>query len=370
MNDPRARAALALLLLPCLYAAPAAAAEARRLVDSLLAEEGRFEPEERARLERGQAVVKILDTDDRSEVFSVAALRVSAGADAFLALLRDGSGPKLASNAIQAGRLSPQPQAGDFAGDVLEARDLDSLKSCRLGYCKVRLPAEAMERFRREVDWRSPRSAEHATAIWHELLAAYASSYSAAGNQGLTEYADDDPPVRVAASTGVLLGRLRWLQENVPELHAHLQGFPPAPPGVEGELYWLKERFWRKPVVSLNHLAWVARTAPRTRLVVAADKQLYANHYFEASIRVLLLAEEETASGPLSTVVILTRSRADAPRDGFNWLERALLNRLVKGHLERQLRWVEAQLQAQPSPAGERSSALHTAVKPAGQSGR
>ena len=76
-------------------------------------------------------------------------------------------------------------------------------------------------------------------------------------------------------------------------------------------LYWQRERFWRKELVSLDHRA-LLREPDR---VLAATKQLWASHYHEASLS--LAAAFQEAEGVV--FLLVNDTRADIRPGGSAW---------------------------------------------------
>jgi hypothetical protein len=294
-------------------------------------------------LEDGRAVIEVPDAEDRREVVTVSVLRVEADAARAAQVLRDVAGRRGEPALREIGVLGAPPAAADLAGLTLEARDRRSLERCRAGRCDVRLSGAYMELFREAVDWHSARGGARAEELWREMLAAYARAYTASGPRGLAHYDDDTEPVPVAEALESLVERSGALSEAGPELQRHLRQYPDArPAGVHEVLYWQREAFWRKSVTSLHHLAVLERDTPAGRTVVAADAQLYANHFFDAALVVTLFLER--AGG--SYVVQIGHARADIRPSGFTWLERLLLRRLVRKRLAEQTAALRARLAA------------------------
>src|SRR5262249_11097728 len=243
------------------------------------------------------------------------------------------------------GRFGPVPSVEDLSGLGLEHRELESLRKCRPRNCDLRLSSDWMARFRGEVDWSAPDHVARATALWRTTLAAYAADYVSRGALALTEYHDNPQPVRVADSLRELVERFGNLKEAAPELERYLLAFPAArPDSARDFLYWLREKFWMKSVLSLNHVTLLERATPRGPLLLAASKQIYANHYFDSQLTLTVFLEDAEAGASL--VVSLSRSRADVRPSGFTWLERTLVRRLVRGRLEGQLQALRRRLEA------------------------
>jgi hypothetical protein len=316
---------------------------------AFLKEDAGFSDPELAEIDRGRVVTRIIDTPDRSELLSVAAMRVKTSADRVLASFRDIESRRAEDEVLQIGRISQTPSPRDLEQLTLDTRDLEYLRKCRVGECSERLPADAIERFHREIDWSSPNHADKAADLWRGLLASYASAYLLHGNAGLVEYNDNREPNRIADTLGELLRRSDYLQASAPELHRYLAEFPDArPDSVEDIFYWLKEKFWLKSVSSLNHVTILGHDNPGGRLLFVTTKQLFANHYYEASLGVTVFLESKDPLG--SYLVFVNRTRADVRPGGFNWIERTLAKRLVRARLLSRFRALKAKLDSSFHP--------------------
>jgi hypothetical protein len=304
--------------------------------------EARLTPSEIAAVEKGDVVAKMIDTDDRSEVLSAAVLRVRATPEAMLAWLRGTDQWRRQPWVLETGRLGPAPAPRDLEALSLDAADIRDLARCHVGDCEVRLSRDAIEQFRTHVDWSSPAAAAQANGLAREILATYAAGYVKAGNAALFEYRNNDDPVHIAAGFDRILSRSSFLKETAPDVAAYLASYPHnRPPDAEDFLYWIKEKFWRTGVLSLNHSTIVDRKTAGERLIVAATKQLCATHYYEASLTTTMFLEESRET----YLVIINRTRADIRRSGFTWIERLLLNRLVRRRLEAQVRVLKSALE-------------------------
>jgi hypothetical protein len=241
------------------------------------------------------------------------------------------------------GRVGSAPSSRDLDGLTLDPGDVKDLSRCQLHKCELRLPAAAIERFRSAIDWSSPDRAANAMGMFRETLASYAGSYLDHGNDALFEYANNDDPVHIADGLRRIVTRSPFIGEAAPDLYAYLDQFPrERPADAEDFIYWMKEKFWITNVVSLNHATVLDRTTTAGRLILAVSKQLYATHYYEASVS--LTAYVQGPEGE-SYLVSLTRARADIRRSGFNWMERLLLNRLVRNRIESQVAYFKQRLE-------------------------
>jgi hypothetical protein len=112
-------------------------------------------------------------------------------------------------------------------------------------------------------------------------------------------------------------------------------------------MYWMREKFWRVSVLSLNHCTIVDRRSAGERMILATTKQLYASHYYEASLATTMFVAEPGGS----YLVTINRTRADIRRSGFTWIERVLLNRLVRRRLEAQVQVLKLALEGEQGAA-------------------
>ena len=310
-----------------------------------LSTEGSLTTPELAAVEKGGIVAKVIDTSDRSEVLSIAVMRVSTTPARVLERFRNVESWRRDPWVLQIGRVGTVPSARDLEALTLDPRDVDDLARCRVNDCDIRFPAEVIEQFRKEIDWSSSSHAARANALFRETLSAYTASYLSRGNAALFNYDNNDDPVRIEAGLRLLILRSRLLADAAPDLHSYLERFPTdRPTDAEDFFYWLKERFWLLNVLSLNHSTVVDRATAGGRLIMAVSKQLYATHYYEASLSVTAYLEGPESGG--SYLFSLNRVRADIRPGGFNWLERLLLNRLVRRRLEGQFRYLRQGLEA------------------------
>jgi hypothetical protein len=326
--------------------AAAAVGEASLVRDpvAFLRREGGLSAYELGSLERGSIIAKVIDTGDRSEVFSLAVMRVRTTPERVLQRFRDLEGRTGAPWIIQVGRLGAAPSLSSFEGMTLDAGDVKHLGKCVVNDCEVRLPAEAIEQFRKEIDWSSESRTARANALFRQMLAAYATSYLQRGNAALFRYDNNDDPVRIADSFHLLAQRFEALRDTTPDVLAYLESFPQGrPEDTDDVVYWMKEKFWLVNVLSLSHATIADRTTPAGRLILAVSKQLYATHYFESSLGATVFIEGAGGWGP--HVIYLNRTRADIRRSGFTWYERVLLKYLVRDRLEAQAKYLRQQLE-------------------------
>ena len=296
----------------------------------------------------GKVVTKLLQTTEEREMAVVGIVQVDATRDTFVQSLRDIESFKRSSEVLQIGKLGNRPNVRDLYRLTLDASDIEALRDCRPGNCEVKLPTNAILRFAKDVDWTSPDYSEKASALFRNVLFDYASQYLARGNSELVEYDDRSGRVRLGDEFKALLAQSTCANDLAPEFGRYLEQFPSSrPPGAEDFIYWSKESFGLKPVISLTHVTIYQRAGGPGRVAMAASKQIYANHYFDASLGLTFFFDQGPSLAPAgSYLVYLNRSRVDALRGGFSKLKRTIVAGDLKAGLERNLRVAKRRLEA------------------------
>ena len=158
-------------------------------------------------------------------------------------------------------------------------------------------------------------------ALVRRLLFDYLTAYLQTGNAALIEYHDGGKAVRLADEYRSLLEQSQFLADYAPEFYKYLEELPKASsPNIEEFIYWSKEKFGLKPVISVTH-ASIYRNPGSGRTLIAS-KQIYASHYFEASLGLTAVVGSLQQSEPCFYLLYLNRSRSDALHGGFSGLAR------------------------------------------------
>jgi hypothetical protein len=179
------------------------------------------------------------------------------------------------------------------------------------------------------------------------MLIRDARAYLKRGSAALPVYADKPEPLSVAGGLDTLLQGMPYLRRFAPEFGDHLAGFPHRRlAGADDFLYWAKETFGLKPVVALNHASIYAPASDPRRLLMATA-QIYATHYFQGGLRLIVLVQDADARGdagpaadaagadePNATLLYLESWRFDGPLGG---IQRHLLTGRLEGDLRKRL---------------------------------
>ena len=263
-----------------------------------------------AAVDAGQVVTKPLPSADKPEIAAFGAVRVEGDHEAVLTRLRRDLGVAgRGSSIVERGRFSNPPRVEDLAALTLDEGDFKAARECRPGDCHLKLARSAMDRVRREIDWKAKDARARTTDLMRRMLVEYLESYRRGGTAAMATYADKDDPLEVPAEFRKLLAASPYLVEYVPALHRYVEDYPKASlPGAEDVFYWWKDTFAPRPTISLYHAtSW---TDPARGVSVIATKRLYASHYFRAGLDLLAVVD---APGGGAYLMDLYRVRIDPP---------------------------------------------------------
>jgi hypothetical protein len=294
-------------------------------------------PGEIARLDRGDVVSRTLDVENRREVATLGIVRIEAPPSAYVERLIDITGFKRSEDVLQIGKFSDPPEQRDLASLVIDEPDLKALRECRVDDCDIRLSAADIERVRSDIDWHAPDAARKASVLLRQLLTDYARRYRHDG-AGAMEYADRVPRLNVAHAFASLLDADTITANYAPRLRSHLLEYPaPSSDNITDFLYWSKERVHSRGVISITHVAISGAGAGSPIADAIGSKQIYAAHYFDASLGLTLLVPDRTAPSPATYVVYLNRSRIDLFGGLFGGVVRRIVAGKAKGVVAEQL---------------------------------
>ena len=269
-------------------------------------------------IEQGRAVAKILHSDDPNEIYVFGAVYVNAEPAEYLKLAMDvnrlGSLPQY----LGVKKIGEPPGLSDLDGFRLESADVRNLRNCKAGDCDVQLPAEAMQVFRRRIDWSKPDAEGQVNREIQQMALAALREYQQAGNGALAPYHDQDQPVDISKYFRALLNRSNALPAYLPELHKFLLDYPKAEAhNMESMFYWERVNFGMKPTLRLNHVITYDSSGPGTEAHAVAIKQLYASHYFQVALDLSICARDTHASRKAGFFLISLKGSRQNGLTGF-----------------------------------------------------
>jgi hypothetical protein len=304
--------------------------------------------------EAGQPIVKLLPVQDKREVAVSGLVTLQVPAEVFLQSFRESMVRRSDSAILEIGRFSGAPTLDDLHDLTVDARDIEDLKECFAGDCKVKLSAGMMERFRKEIDWTAPDYRLQVTRLFKQILLDYVREYSKQGDTALIEYNDKPKSVLLAEETQSLIGASTFSREIPATLAQSSHGFSV----VEDALVWSKIKFGLKPVTAINHIVIYRGEQKTGPQILVVSKQIYANHYFDGSLAVTVFGNSSSESYG-SYLFYENRSRVDGLTGLFGKLKRGVIEDQAVDNLASILAKSKASLTARMSGHPEAVSAVN-----------
>jgi len=271
-----------------------------------------FDAEQLGAVERGEAVVKVIEARDRRDVVVFGIITSPVSREQYVRALRDFSTSLHTPNRTQLGIFSNPATETDVAAVTINPRDVAEMKNCKPGDCVVKLPATDMRRIHDETNWSAP-AAEVQTqmsAYARRRLVEYVTDYRRRGDSAMAIYDDrGNLNVRSSEAFSAQLAESPYVYQTVPSLQDYLANYPRGtlPAGATEIVFWSEDVMPRlRPILSVTHL--VVYTPPELPgMTLAVSKQIYANHYFEAAVDLTAVVDRN----PGTYLVVLRRYRFD-----------------------------------------------------------
>lgn len=273
-----------------------------------------FDAGQLAAAERGEAVVKVLDTGGSRDVALFGIVTTDVPRPVYVAQARDFQNSLRTPTRSRFGIFSDPAVAADVQAVTIAQRDVDDMRDCKPGDCVVKLPATDMQRIRQEMNWSAADLQAQMNAYARRRLLEYVTDYRARGDSAMAIY-DDRGNLNVRASEAFagLLAESPFVYQNVPSLVRYLSSYPRETLADASEvLFWSEDVLPRlRPILSVTHL--VVYSPPELPAVtLVAAKQIYANHYFEGAFDVTCIVDRQGPGGrPGSYLLVLRRFRFD-----------------------------------------------------------
>lgn len=280
------------------------------------------------RVDAGEVLSRTLDVKNRRELATLGIVRIKTTPSTYVEHLADIATFKRTDKVLQIGTFSSPAQPGDLAPLTLEDADLKRLRECRVDDCEVRLSADGIERVQREIDWHASDASLKASQLIRQLLADYVARYRQKGTSAAMEYADRTPRLNIGSEFASLVDADTVTWTYAPQLRRHLLEYPASSAQQMTDfVYWSKELVRGRPVISITHVAIAQASDDSPVAYAVGSKQIYAMHYFDASLGLTLLVPDRTATSPATYVVYLNRSRIDL----FDGMFGGMTRRIVAG---------------------------------------
>jgi hypothetical protein len=166
------------------------------------------------------------------------------------------------------------------------------------------------------------------------------------------EYADRTPRLDVGREFASLLATDSLTARYAPRLRRHLLEYPTSSAEKMTDfVYWSKERVRGRGVISITHVATAAALDDSPVAYAIGSKQIYAMHYYDASLGLTLLVPDRTVASRATYVVYLNRSRIDLFAGVFGGVARRIVAGRARTLVAEQLQRLQRVLASTSSQA-------------------
>lgn len=312
-----------LAVLPLVFVARLDAQERPHRVDQFLTSAVHLDAGQLASLSRGDVVAKVLPTSLDRDVTVFAAIHVNGSSADFVGRQRD-LDRALQSPTRTAGAVFGTPATeADVREIAITNDDVSELRKCKPNDCNFKLPAADMERLRTTIDWSSPDASALVADYVRQRMIEYVSAYREHGDSAMVVYGDNG---NVSASDALLamLSDSAFAPSGTAALLRHLTDYPrDSLRGATDAMFWSVDNLPHvRPILRITHeTIYAPPELPGATIV--AQKQIYADHYFEAALELLASIDDSTtvSADPRSggfTLIAIRRYRFDhLPRGGL-----------------------------------------------------
>ena len=295
-----------------------------------------FQATDFAALQLNQPVVRLAPTSDKQEIAVTGLVNIRADAEEFLRSYRASMTQKTSSAILEIGSFGPEPTINDLSGLTLDAGDIEDLKDCVVGDCQLKLSAPMIERFRTEIDWNAPNYQLAVTNLFKQMLFDYVRDYRTRGEAALIEYNDKRDEVSLATEQRALNAASSYINDLLANGKSELQL-------ADDSIVWSKIKFGLKPVITVNHVRIYKRDNDNGPQVLIASNQIYANHYFNASLALTAFVNVPGMTDG-AYLVYENRSRADGLAGPFGKIKRGVIEKKALEGLKAILQQSQASL--------------------------
>jgi len=297
-----------LTLLLVLQGAPQRPAQLTRfLQQSIELDAGQLEA-----VERGEPIVKVLETRDRRDVAIFGIITTPTSREQHTRAMRDFPTSLRTPTRTQLGVFSNPATEADVAAVTINSRDVAEMKNCKPGDCVAKLPATDMRRIHEQMNWSAPSAELQAqlSVYARRRLVEYVTDYRTRGDSAMALYDDRGKlTVRSSEAFAAQLAESPYVYQTVPSLQTYFASYPRGalPAGAAEIVFWSEDVLPRlRPILSVTHL--VVYTPPELPgMTLSAAKQIYADHYFETAVDLTAVVDRN----PGTYLVVLRRYRFD-----------------------------------------------------------
>ena len=300
-------------------------------------------------IRNGRPVAKDLPSRIPDEIFVFGAVYVHADPEKYIRFASDIERLRKLPEFLAIGTFSNPPQLSDLKDFTLDGDDVEALRKCKPGDCDVQLPARAMERVRKAVNWSAPDRDQQVNRLLQNAAIQLIVAYQQKGNQVLGEYNDKEHPTVVPEQFKYMLSYAKVLPQYLPGLASYLIHYPGEKPADCTDTFqWAKVKFGLKPTLRITHIVTMRGSGPDEPAAAIAEKQLYSSHYFETALDLTFCFREGQAPGKPGFFLIKAMGSEQKGLTGFKGsiVRRVAVDRSVSA-LEKSLAVIKTTLESE-----------------------
>ena len=332
---------LALILAPIVVGGQAA--DPRPEVEEVLRKQ-KFTAADLTMLQGGM-VVAHANADKSGEIVTQAAVRIQAPHAQVVSYYGQMISYVDGKVVLGFGQFSNPASPEDVARLAFDRGDIDALKGCRVGSCEVRIGSTALSALQAAIDWKAADYPDRVNEFARKTIVDYVTAYRARGDAALVTYHDGNKPVSLKSEWSALLAGARNVHAFLPGLVRHLSSFPGDPlAGARDIVYWIKEDYGQKPIVSVVHAVVYTPKEGEDRTVVA-QKYIYTSHYYDASLAIAWIASGTENGAPVTYILYSNRSRGGMLRGGMRGIARTVAEKMAREGAEQTLSMIKLVLE-------------------------
>jgi hypothetical protein len=317
MKPPVWIAAIALLSAVAAASGPSSAPPFAFLEPSV-----RVTQDDRATLDSGDVIARVLPADDGHIAF-FAASRLKARPEALLEWTRAIDELKRGPMVLAVGRFSDPAADDDLDALTLEPGEVDALKRCRASSCDFKLAAGEIIGLQDAIRGAGSAWRDAVQRELRRLLVARVRLHQQNGLLALPPYADHGGRMSVGEAFSAMTARSPWLTRAFPDVVTSLLAPRRMPPAGDAFYYWSRDRYGSgKTVVTVTYVQLLE--SDRTPQAMTVSTQLYASHYIDGALGVTAVSCDDAAA----------TNPADDLRQGYGGQE-AGLHRCYLAYLNR-----------------------------------
>lgn len=266
----------------------------------------------------GKPVTKEIKSRTPADIIVFGAVYINAAPEAYIRLSNDFERLRMLPIYQRIAKFSYPVVLSDLDGFSFGAEDIQELKSCKPGDCKIQLPAQSMEAYQKSINWDTPDVQERINQLLRQRTSERVQAYQREGNRALITYDDKDEPVNTGKQFESILRYAQLLPSNLPEFHRYLLAYPNArPANIRDMFYWANETFGLRPTLRVIHVITMQSQVRNEPAYAIAEKQLYASHYFQTALNLCFLVRDPDSSKPASFYLLRAMGSTQAGLTGF-----------------------------------------------------